>query len=260
MNLKENAQLLASVTNKFGSKHIWKKDDIRFLTTDGVAIQSAIYLETPAELPLSFNHHFLVGIFFLEQIDTALVLGLGGGSIPRYLNHHGVTGTAIDIDPQMPDIARQWFQAPEDDNWHFVVADVRDFLKTNTQAFDYVMFDICISDQSPDWLEHIEVLEQLKASCNEGGVVVINYLLTDVAKFYALFQSVRQVFDGQVGFMSIDNYVNIVIVAFPSKFSSQKLGLQESKINSLIARWRLDFEHMLIRMKKDTPSGSGIFG
>lgn len=260
MNLKENAELLASVTNQFASKHIWQKDDIRFLTTDGIAIQSAIYLETPAALPLSFNHYFLFGIFFLEQFDSALVLGLGGGCIPRYLNHHGVKGTAIDIDPQMPDIAKKWFQAPTDESWNFIVADVRDFLKTNTQVFDYVIFDICIFDQSPDWLAHVGILQQLKAACSKDGVVVINYLLTDVAKFYVLFQNVRQVFDGQVGFMSIDNYVNIVIVAFPSKFSSQKLGLQESKINSLIARWRLDFEHMLIRMKKDTPSGSGIFG
>lgn len=259
MNIKEGAELLATVTNDYACKEIWQRDDIRFLTTDDIAIQSAIYLDRPTHLPLNFSQHFLIGIFFLEKVESALILGLGGGGIPRYLNHFGVTGTAVDIDPQIPAIAKEWFQAPNEDSWTYEVADAQDFLKRNVQKFDYVMFDICLGSHSPDWLNDVETLEMLKTACNDGGVVVLNYLLTDATKFYLLYQNVRQVFEHQVAFMSIEGYINIVIIAFPKEYSQERISLQESKMDLLIAKWSLDFEQMLTKMKNDTPDGSGIF-
>lgn len=260
MNLKDGATLVASIQNEFACKNIWQNGNIRFLTTDNIAIQSAIFLNEPTQLPLPFSQHFMAGILFLECFDSALILGLGGGGLPRFLQHHGIKGVAVDIDPQMPEIAQEWFAAPNNDEWDYQICDARDYLRTNQNKFDYVMFDICLGDQSPEWLEHIETLRGLKRACNDNGVVVLNYLLTDSTKFFVLYQNVRKVFDGQVAFMSIEGYMNIVILAFPKKYELCKLGLQESKISSLIARWRLDFEHMLTKMKKDTPKGSGIFG
>lgn len=259
MDLTKDATLLTTISNAYSCKKIWQKDGIRILTMDDIGIQSAINLYTPSSLPFTFSQHFMVGLFFLSKVESALVLGLGGGGLPRYLNHFGVRGTAVDIDPQMPQIAREWFNAPNESDWSYVVDDARRFLSNNKQKFDYVLFDICMSDHSPAWLEHLDTLENLKAACADDGVIVFNYLLTDVAKFYVLFQHLRQVFNGQVAFMSIDGYLNIVIVAFPYTYCREKLGLQESKINSLVAKWRLDFEHMLTKMKKDTPKGSGIF-
>jgi spermidine synthase len=61
--------------------------DTRALYFGTSARQSAMSPEEPHRLVLSYTRAMLSGLLFTRQPRSALVLGLGGGSLPRFLMH-----------------------------------------------------------------------------------------------------------------------------------------------------------------------------
>ena len=61
--------------------------DTRALYFGTSARQSAMSREEPHRLVLSYTRAMLSGLLFTRQPRSALVLGLGGGSLPRFLMH-----------------------------------------------------------------------------------------------------------------------------------------------------------------------------
>lgn len=118
--------------------------------------------------------------YFLELIPrallpegkTALVIGVGAGILPRWYQQQGITTAAVDIDPEVIGMARDWFNFDFSGELH--IEDARYFLTSHETTYDYLLLDVFSGDITPGYLLSREAVSLFKRRLTEKGVLGIN--------------------------------------------------------------------------------------
>ena len=104
---------------------------------------------------------------------AALVLGLGAGMVPTRLARRGVAVEVVEIDPNSPRVAQQFFGFdPAAVRVHHV--DARTFVRNCGGRFDVVVVDLFHGDGTPDYLLTRDFFGALRSCLAPGGVAVFN--------------------------------------------------------------------------------------
>lgn len=107
-----------------------------------------------------------------------LVLGLGGGAITKRFWHDypEMSVDSVEIDPVVVDVARKYFELPEDDRSRAYVQDARRFVQTSRGTYDIVVMDAYYADSLPFHLTTQEFLRETKARMAPSGVMAYNVI------------------------------------------------------------------------------------
>lgn len=119
--------------------------------------------------------------YFLEQAalsyvpaaKRALIIGLGPGLIPNRLAQYGLTGTVVEIDPHVADVARTHFGFRQG-AFQLAVADGRQFIESTGEMYDLILLDAFAAENEPSHLFTLEAFRAMKRHLNPGGAMVIN--------------------------------------------------------------------------------------
>ena len=141
--------------------------------------QSCMDLTEPDTLIFDYTRMVLTGLFVQQQPQDALVLGLGGGTIPRALAflYPDIQVTSVEIDPAVVSVAERYFDFTEDEQQTIHVADGRVWVKRALQRderFDYIVLDAFNGDYIPEHMLTREFLLEVRDLLRPGGVVVAN--------------------------------------------------------------------------------------
>jgi len=89
------------------------------------------------------------------HLRNVLILGLGAGLLPKayFWLHDDVHIEAVEIEPEMVDVAQTMFGLPQDDRLKIIVEDARNYLKCHNEngrtrpskVFDTIFMDITSS-------------------------------------------------------------------------------------------------------------------
>ncbi|RAL06073.1 spermidine synthase [Aspergillus ibericus CBS 121593] len=110
----------------------------------------------------------------VDANSKALVIGLGVGTTPSALIHHGIETTIVEIDPVVHKFATEYFHLPS--NHIAVIEDATTFVKRTPPAqYDYIVHDVFTGGAEPLELFTLEFLENLGALLKDDGVIAINY-------------------------------------------------------------------------------------
>jgi len=116
------------------------------------------------------------------QCNATLLLGVGGGSAVQLLRetyqYHGPI-TAVDIDPIMPELCRQYFDGPHWEQVSWVVGDAQHQVPCMSEVFDLIIVDIFVDIQMPDFVFTSDFLFALKDKINSGGYLIFNTIIKD---------------------------------------------------------------------------------
>jgi spermidine synthase len=173
---------------------------LRFGKQPVVQMQSQVDLNNLREHRLEYTKMAFCGLLYQLEPKRILVLGLGGGVIPREM-HYYFPSAQIDvaeIDPEIPKIAREFFGFAEDDRLRVSIADGRMFIKERIrkkveEKYDIVILDAFNSDYIPFHLMTREFLEEVKEVLADDGVVAANVFYNnrlfdaECATFLAVF-------------------------------------------------------------------------
>ncbi len=173
---------------------------MQVMATNPHGQQSAMYLDDPVELALSYTKFYKLARHFKPNMKKTLMLGGGGYSFPKYAMSHypDVEMHVVEIDPQVTKLAVRFFQLKEHPRLKVYHEDARTFLnRTNTQ-YDIIFGDTFTSHYSvPFHLSTIEAVRMIYKSLVDGGVVLANVLSAiegDAGRFiraeYATFKAV----------------------------------------------------------------------
>jgi len=110
---------------------------------------------------------------FVPDAKKALVIGLGPGQIPSRLARYGLTGTVVEIDPSVAEIARDYFGFRQD-AFKIVVADGRQFIESTQDTYDVALLDAFTAESEPSHMFTLEAFQAVKRQLNPGGAMVIN--------------------------------------------------------------------------------------
>lgn len=141
---------------------------------------------------LSCQHH----TFMILGLHTAknskklrnLVIGLGGGGLVNWIYHFmkDENTTAVEIDPEIVKISKNYFGLEEDGKrLEVVVDDGLNYLKSSGKQFQSILFDVDSKDLSlgiscpPKEFLESDILEAVKSSLPRNGIFILNFVCRD---------------------------------------------------------------------------------
>jgi len=144
-------------------------------------VQSQVDVASPRRHMLEYSRLTFSGLLYQPEPERMLVVGLGGGVIPRELHHHFPRALidVAEIDPEVAAVAERFFGFRTDERLRVHIGDGRMFVRkqarsTPVQKYDLIVLDAFNSDYIPFHLMTREFLEELKGVLADDGVVVAN--------------------------------------------------------------------------------------
>jgi spermidine synthase len=226
-------------TNKVGlalrgaSVEVSEEDGVRSLHLGGDAIQSSIRLDRPDELALDYTRAMMAFLLFQPLPCEVLMIGLGGGSMARYIHQRmpGTRTTVVEINARVLAAARSMFHFPADDaRLSVAIACGADYLADHAESADVLLVDGFDDGRQPAALCTQAFYDAAYAALRTGGVMAVNFMAEE-KKLDAYLQRIEQSFDGHVARLAAADRVNIIAFAF--KRHAHKLAWAELKKRAL---------------------------
>lgn len=216
-------RLLVEKPAMFGSVYVTEDNDglrtLRFSRYG--ARQSVVKVGDPRHLELAYARVLPLGFAFVPEPKAALVIGVGGGTIPSFLRAVSPTMKidAVDIDPVVVEVAKSHFGFREDDALKAHVADGRAFVEAAKHRYDFVFLDGFGQDSVPKHLTTREFLTAVKNVLTPGGIVLGNVWGRDVNRQYdSMIRTYRDVFR-ELYIVDVLGSGNKIVIATPSRFA-----------------------------------------
>lgn len=142
------------------------------------AQQSSMRLDDPFETDIEYVDYFHLAFAIQPRMERVLIVGLGGGSLAKRLwrDHPSLHIDAVEIDPDVVEIAHEHFALPHDDRIQVSVGDGREFLESAPSAYDYIVVDAFNDDAVPPHLLTDEFLRLCRDHLAEDGVIAYNMI------------------------------------------------------------------------------------
>ena len=148
-------------------------------------VETLMDLQQPHVLQHVYSHVAMAGFLYRPQPTACLLVGLGGGAMVRFINHHfpDVRLDVVEIDAAMVVVARDFFGTTEGPRTRILVADGRDYLERASERYDLVLIDAHLHPSEktdamghPLSLKSEEFYRSIRRRLNPGGIVMFNIL------------------------------------------------------------------------------------
>jgi spermidine synthase len=231
---------------------------LRFGRQANATVQSQVNLDNLRRHQLEYTGLMFCGLLYKPAPQKVLVLGLGGGVIPREMHYYFPSAdiNVVDIDEEIPLIAKQFFSFREDDKLKVYIADGRIFIRQQLRQnpvanYDFIILDAFNGDYIPFHLMTREFLEEVKEILTDDGVVVANVFFTN-RLFDAEFKTFYDVFGRCQAFFGAKS-ANAMLVA--PGHSAPILTINEAlkSAETLQRKHKFDFNMIMVanRLRTD---------
>jgi predicted membrane-bound spermidine synthase len=192
--------------------------------------------------------YFMITPFFNKgrsekDVKSAMVIGLGAGTVPKQLTKaYGdqIKIDGIEIDPEIIAAGRKYFAMTEP-NLNVIAQDGRYGLVTSGKKYDIIGVDAYKQPYIPFHLATKEFFQQVRDHLTPDGVAVINAGTpsvagkTDYRLAEALAQTMKTVYPN-VYLINVSGYFNTMVVATnqPTDIATFKQNIQQYVSNDLI--------------------------
>ncbi len=172
------------ITRKGGMITLWSAAGIRHTVFD-----SAV-----PHLPgLEYARNMLAVLAFCPQVQSCLILGLGGGSIPRMLlaARPQIEVEAVEIDPAVVELASRYFDIRALPRFTIHLEDAAVFLGRCTSRYGIIIIDTYVGEQFPDQCATQEFINDARKCLEDDGVLAVNWLRGNEQKREHLLKNIR---------------------------------------------------------------------
>lgn len=220
--------------------HISEQGGVRFLHFSSDWIQGAMRIARPWALELDYTREMMAAL--LLRPDTrwprsALIVGLGAGSLLKFLHRHRPDArlTVVEIEPAVVAAARQYFRLPdEDERLSVVIGDGADFVAGSRRRFDLILVDGYDADAGTGLLDTLPFYANARARLSDEGLLVTNLLSNRRRDLRDSVARLAEAFDGRaLAFPSCDSGNT---VAFAAAGEAVDLTLEELRTAALELR------------------------
>lgn len=181
--------------------------------------QSVVKVGDPDHIELPYARTMVSGLALCPDPKRALVVGLGGGTIPNFLHKHypQTQIDAVDIDPVVVEVAKQFFGFREDATLKAYVQDGRQFIEERLNVYDVIFLDAFSSEDIPYHLATREFLEAVRRAVTARGVVLANVWGSGLSPLYdSMVRTYQEVFD-ELYILDVWGSGNKILVALPRR-------------------------------------------
>lgn len=223
----------------------------RWLRYVGGAVQSRMDLAAPQRLVLPYTRAMMTALLFVEAPGHAALLGLGGGSLARFLRHAfpAVRITAVERHRAVIDAARERFLLPgESEGCAVLEGDARERVD-ELEVVDLLAVDLFEENGLPAWVGGAEFCTRCHDRLRPGGALAANLWLTSDDEFLAVVGGLNEAFDRRVLLVPVAGYRNIIALAFPRRPAAGDFATLYRRAAALEARTGLALARFVAGMR-----------
>lgn len=206
------------------------------------AIQSAMRVSRPWDLELAYTRAMMGFLMFSPMPQDVLMIGLGGGSLAKFIRRQRPQThiTAVEIDPRVIAAARTHFELPPDDATLSVVeADGALYVRQHPGSADVILLDGFDAGNQVEALATQTFYAACRRVLKPGGILVVNLWGRD-SEFAEYFARLTRAFDGEVGWLSVQDKTNVIVFAFAEPDAPARLEAGRPQLENLSKRYGLD--------------------
>jgi spermidine synthase len=160
--------------------------------------QSAVSLDDGYESVIRYPDYLHLALAVQPDARDVLVLGLGGGTVSKryWRDYPEVHVDSVEIDPVVVDVARTYFDLPEDPRLVVYVQDARRYVQATDRTYDIIIVDAYNADSLPYHLTTEEFFGEVDGLLKPGGVVAYNIIASPEGSRSRLFRSIHRTAGG----------------------------------------------------------------
>jgi spermidine synthase len=220
------------------------------LRFDGNSIQSAMDLDDPYSLALGYSQTMMGFLLFVPDPKQVLIVGLGGGSLPKYCYRYLPESkiTTLEINEEVIALRHEFFIPDDNERFSIIQTDAVDYITHGRAEADVIMLDAYDNEGLPAVLATESYYDHCRMALSEKGVLVINLWGTD-PKLNIYIERLKRVFNGRVWYCRAFNSYNVIVFASNDehfKMNWIKLLFLASKLE---ARHDLDLQGIVRRLR-----------
>ena len=164
------------------SVEVSEQDGVLSLHLGSKLIQSAMRLARPNDLEIIYTRCMMGFMLFKPEPRDIVMIGLGGGSLARFVFHHlpKTRITVVEVNAQVIAAARNFFPLPpEGERFRVIEGEGGDFVAAHPGSCDVLMIDGFDDGALPATLAGDAFSASAAAALRQNGVLVMNFLGRD---------------------------------------------------------------------------------
>lgn len=233
-------------------------DGVRALYLGSNTIQSAMRVNTPYQLELTYSRAMMLFLVFARQAGDVLMIGLGGGSVAKYIHHFlpALRSRVVEINPDIIRTARSHFYLPEDDNRLAVILDDGvDYLQQHANTADVLLLDVFDSKGVPVDMYNQDFFDTCAASLRLDGMLAVNLWGSD-KNFDIYLQRIEQSFARRVLVLKTGRPGNIVVFGFKRTPVDLRWSSLRERARELETQHSIEFLEFVEKLRDHNPNTS----
>ena len=220
--------------------------EVRHLHLGTPWIQGSMRVAEPFEIELQYVQRMMAWLLFVEPASVtkrhAMQLGLGAGAITKFCHKKlRLCTTAIELNPQVLAVCRQWFKLPPDGpKLRVVLADAAEEIRNPMWqgTVDALAVDLYDHEAAAPVLDSPDFYADCRALLTEDGCMTVN-LFGRASSFERSLQSMASAFgEDALWAFKPTREGNTVVLAQPTPSRPKRTELA-ARAEAIQARWDL---------------------
>ncbi len=243
-----------------GIIEIVEQDGVRALHFGSHSRQSSMLLADPNQLHSLYARAMMALLLFHDNPRDVLMVGLGGGTIAKYLLHQfpDCRLKIVEFRASVLKVARSHFGLPFDPRMKIKIGcgaqHVRQQSREQSELYDLIMIDAYDHAGMAPEVSSETFFDNCRTLLTRNGLLVINLWGTDKDMFQHVNWNMGRVFDRRILYLPVRGRGNVIGFAFGdgSPKPSMKALIEKAKL--LEQRYQLEFPTFLQDFKRNNPS------
>ena len=230
---------------------IFDRENFRYLYFNTKFLQSKMALDAPHLLVLPYTRYMMLSLMFLPDPKRILLIGLGAGSLVRYLSTMlpDCQIDAVDHSQEIIDLARGYFKLPETDNVTVHCRDGVTFLENRDdgEPYDIILLDAFDELGIADVIYNRDFFTTCRNHLTEGGTLCSNLWSGSASELTRVTRELAECFAGNLT-CPVPNRGNVIGYSFKHEIGLDAFAGDCKKPERLQACFELDFGDMKQRL------------
>ncbi|AOJ83842.1 MULTISPECIES: spermidine synthase [Burkholderia] len=222
------------------------------LCFDDRGMQSCMYVDGPDLLALGYTRTMMGFLLLHSEPRRIAMIGLGGGSLAKYLYRHlpDARITSIEINPDVIALRDRFRIPPDDARFSVLCADGAQYVASAGDACaDVLIVDGFDAGGLPLELGSRPFYADCRRHLAAGGVLVVN-LLTDDPRVADCLAALRDVFGASAALAPAeDSASNLIVFAWKSDAPLPSLETMIERANALARGHSIDLVEAAVRIE-----------
>ncbi|PKM43324.1 MAG: spermine synthase [Gammaproteobacteria bacterium HGW-Gammaproteobacteria-1] len=218
--------------------------------------QSSMDLHNPLRLALTYTRAMMSALLFNPTPRKVLLLGLGGGSLAKFLLYHfpACRIDAVEYRASVHRLARDFFQLPDDPRLTLHFADAADFIRqadAGYSDYDLVLVDAFTADGVAQETCGLSFFEACRTRLAAGGVLAANLWSGDRIRLDDIINDLGDAFDGRLLRLPVEGKANVIALVMQQGKPRRELRRLDPLARDLQKALDLEFASFLNTLRKN---------